>query len=320
MYGNYDEFRGLMKKTATFFFLWAWSLVSYGQMRSHHSQFISGGLGIGQALSDLGGSATRNSFGPSDINWEATGVLFQGGYEWRWNPWISFGGELNFGYLRGDDRFGENEAKLARNLSFRTGIVELSGQVKFYLFEERNIRTHHLKGLKRQGSLLKRFNLFAVSGVGVMYFNPKAKYNGSWVALQPLGTEGQGIDPGTKKYSRFTFSIPVGMGIKYNVDKMSHLTLRASYHFLFTDYLDDVSDLYYDNDAIREAYGDVAADLANRSDPDYLHSQKGSIRGNSQARDGFVVINLAYHKRLKMKRAFQRKHHKRLTRGRKLRF
>ena len=31
-------------------------------------------------------------------------------------------------------------------------------------------------------------------GVGGFYFNPKAKYEGKWVSLQPLGTEGQGLN------------------------------------------------------------------------------------------------------------------------------
>lgn len=308
-----------MKKATTFFILWVSTLFVYGQMKAHHSQYISGGLGLAQTLTDIGGAATPKTIGPGDINWEATGIIFQGGYEWRWNPWISFGGELNFGYLRGDNKYGENINKLARNLSFRTGFVELGGIVKFYLKEERNLRTHYLKGLRR-GSPFKRFNVYFMTGFGGMYFNPKANYNGKWVALQPLGTEGQGIIPGTKKYSRFTVSIPVGAGIKYNINKLGHLTFRVSYHYLMTDYLDDVSGLYYDNDAIREQYGDMVADLANRSDPDYLHSQAGSIRGNPLKRDGYMIVNLAYHKRLKMKKSFHRKHHKHVTRGKKLKF
>ena len=53
------------------------------------------------------------------------------------------------------------------------------------------------------GSMKYRWTPYVTGGAAVFTFNPKAEYNGEWVALQPLGTEGQGLPqyPDRKKYS-----------------------------------------------------------------------------------------------------------------------
>lgn len=291
---------------------------SYAQMKSHHTQNFYGGIGTAHALTDIGGGVLPKNFGPADINIESTGFVLQGGYEWRLQPRISLGGELNMGFIRGDDKYAESETRNARNLSFRTGFTELTGLAKFYLLEEKRHRSYHMRGLRRKHH--QHLNAYVFVGVGGMYFNPKAKYQGSWVALQPLGTEGQGIAPGTEKYSRLTLTFPVGFGIKYNLDDVSHLTLRASYHYTRTDYLDDASTLYYNNDEILAERGEVAAALANRSEPDYPFSKHGSIRGNPEVLDGFTLINVAYHRRIKAKKSFHKKYWKHAKRRPKVKF
>ena len=88
-----------------------------------------------------------------------------------------------------------------------------------------------------------RFTPYLGIGVGAFYFNPFAYYDGSIVYLQPLGTEGQNL-PGGKRYSLVAVSIPVTVGLKYNITRKINIFAEASYRFTTTGYLDDVNGKY----------------------------------------------------------------------------
>ena len=68
--------------------------------------------------------------------------------------------------------------------------------------------------------------------------------------------------------------------------------IEMGYRFTTTDFLDDVSDSYYDNEAIRNANGangDIAAYLADPRDMDKAPSGQ-KWRGNPKSRDGYLFI------------------------------
>ena len=100
-------------------------------------------------------------------------------------------------------------------------------------------------------------------GVGVFWFNPKALYGGTWYELQKLGTEGQGLPNGAKKYSRISISIPMVIGVRFIVGKKMTIGLEYNFRKTFTDYIDDVSTTYYDNNLLKQSNGVVAAALAD---------------------------------------------------------
>jgi hypothetical protein len=74
---------------------------------------------------------------------------------------------------------------------------------------------------------------------------------GEWVALRPLGTEGQFSEfYDIKPYSNFQVSIPLGLGIRTRIDKRWDFEFEVGYRYLFTDYLDDVSEHFVDLGAL----------------------------------------------------------------------
>ena len=83
-----------------------------------------------------------------------------------------------------------------------------------------------------------KLNFHAFAGVGLMYFNPKAKYQGEWYALHPLQTE-------NKNYSLFQFVIPLGIGARIKLDPFFNILIEGGYRLTFTDYLDDASSTRY---------------------------------------------------------------------------
>ncbi len=240
---------------------------------------IFGGIGAANFLGEVGGADAFGTNFVRDIDFVATRPSLQVGarYHFRdhWSTKVSF-----FWFLvNGDDANTYEQFRRNRNLKFRSNILELSGQVEFFLNKvERNVkRKYKIKGTDAFRNL--KINVYGFMGAGVAFFNPKAKYDGKWRALQPLGTEGQGLSGaimitgqqeedrvvynGPAAYRRFTIVIPFGIGFKQVIDKYWSVGLEIGARKTYTDYIDDVSTNYYDNDQIREERGDMAADLAD---------------------------------------------------------
>ncbi len=86
-----------------------------------------------------------------------------------------------------------------------------------------------------------RVGLYFFAGVGGFYFDPRAQFNNTWVQLQPLGTEGQGLPGGAEEYKNIQLCIPMGVGLRRAFTKQWSGGLELQYTKTFTDYIDDVS-------------------------------------------------------------------------------
>jgi hypothetical protein len=128
-------------------------------------------------------------------------------------------------------------------------------------------------------------NFHGFIGIGLLRFNPKAKYNGEWVALAPLETEGV-------KYARIQPVIPIGLGARIKVNPFFNVLIEGGYRITFTDYLDDVSSTRYPDPTTLKS--DLSRALSDRrpeigtQPSDYL---KGK-RGNPSNNDGYFIGNV----------------------------
>lgn len=121
-------------------------------------------------------------------------------------------------------------------------------------------------------------------GVGLVYFNPQADYQGETYALQPLQTEG--VD-----YSRVAFMVPFGGGVKFKVSPFFNIGLEVGYRHAFTDYMDDVSTTYVDKSHLPP--DNIERILADRRpEADLPPWPEGHIRGNPEDNDGYAILNL----------------------------
>lgn len=195
-----------------------------------------------------------------------------GGY-YRYNGRISFRGDLTFLRMAGNDHDGDNQV---RNLSFTSSNFEGAVGIMYDLvYFDRN---YHLRA---------KLTPYLFAEIGLLYYNPKAKYNGQNVALRPLMTEGV-------KYGKFTPSIPLGGGVRYQINDFMDLSVELAYRKTFTDYLDDVSTTYKDNTSFTDP---VAAALADRSmEGGYTtgHWEAGHKRGNPNRKDGYFIFGLKF--------------------------
>ena len=160
-------------------------IVSFAIISEGEAQKPYWELGFGAGVSSYWGDLHSGSFSDNFKIMNPAGNL-----QMRYNYGnLSARAMLTVGQLRGSDEHATDEDKRMRNLSFVSPITEFSliGEYNIFGFDptdNESIFTPHV-----------------LLGVGVLRFNPKTEYNGQTVILQPLGTEGQGIDGFPAKYS-----------------------------------------------------------------------------------------------------------------------
>lgn len=193
-------------------------------------------------------------------------------YRYNFSPRFALKADILFAKVHASDAISNGSYE--RNLSFKSPITEISvqGEINF------------LKLYNRKG--YNCFSPYVFAGVAVFSFNPQTEMKGKTFDLQPAGTEGQGLDPSKKGYALCSFAVPFGIGLKLNIGRYVSIGAEWGMRFTCTDYLDDVSGTYYDNDDLRLQRGDLIADMADRS-PEIggeLH-KGGTQRGNFNTTD-----------------------------------
>jgi len=197
--------------------------------------------GVSYYIGDLNQAHFKNS------NF-ASGIIFR----YNFNPRITFRMNLLIGKVEAYDSESDNVNQINRNLSFESPITELGAmiEVNYYSFVTGDEKT--------------RFTTYIVTGLSYFKMNPKAQYQDVLYELQPLSTEGQGLPGGPENYNLDAFAIPFGLGAKINIVGRLAISIEYSLRFTGTDYLDDVSTVYYDNDVLLAEVGEVSAQLADR--------------------------------------------------------
>ena len=243
-------------------------------------------IGASNMLSDLGGGPGVGSrYG--DFQFQTTSYVVGGFAKYRIHDRWSLKLNLLYAQLNADDKLTENLDRRRRNLDVQTGLIEFSGQVEFYILKEKIGSRYKLKGVKGYGST--NFSLYIFAGIGGAYYNPKGtNSNGEWLNLAPLNTEGQGLDGAPKDYSQFTFVFPSGIGVKYNISKITGIQFEAGMRFTTTDYLDDVSTTYYNGDALEAAFGIESKEMADKRYNSVGRHNAGGIRGRDNHTDMYM--------------------------------
>lgn len=202
-------------------------------------------LGVMAGVSYYIGDLNQSHFKNSNFS---SGLIFR----YSFNPRISFRLNLLLGKVEAYDSESNNVNQVNRNLSFESSITELGAmiEVNYYSYVTGDNNT--------------RFTTYIVTGVSYFKMNPKAQYQDVLYELQPLSTEGQGLPGGAESYSLDALALPFGLGAKINVGGRLAVSVEYSLRFTGTDYLDDVSTVYYDNEVLRAQIGDVSAELADR--------------------------------------------------------
>ncbi len=190
------------------------------------------------------------------------------------------------GSLQGSDKINRVDL-VNRNLSFKTKLSEFHAGLEYRFITPENFA----------------ITPYVFAGLGVYHYNPYTTYQGKQYFLQPLGTEGQGLAqyPDKKIYSLNQLCLPYGGGFKWQVNCNLNIGFEFGHRKLFTDYLDDVSGTFADENALRNARGQIAVDLAFRRkevDPNKPYPNEGAGRGNPKQDDWYYFTGLTIGLRL----------------------
>ncbi|MBI1343449.1 MAG: outer membrane beta-barrel protein [Terrimonas sp.] len=236
-------------------------------LASAQNFYFSGRMGIASYQGDL---KAKN------ISLSQSKIFASAGAKYDLSEHIAVRGYFSLGALEGDDSRGTPKMQ-QRNLRFQTNIWEWEGTVQYDLF-----------------SLNSRWwTPYVAGGIGLFHFNPFTTDSaGNKVFLQPLSTEGQGVIAGVKKYHRLQFFIPVGLGMERALGENVRLGVEAGYRKLFTDYLDDVSNRYADQNLLLNSRGTKAVAFAYRGDEVGAspYPAAGTIRGSNKYKDSYFYF------------------------------
>jgi opacity protein-like surface antigen len=195
--------------------------------------------------------------------------------------WLSFKSGVAIGKVEGADRDNRDYLR-ARNLSFYSNIKEFNAGLELNVLD---ITT-------------KSFSPYLYGGISVFHFNPWTyDQSGQKVYLQPLGTEGQGLQQYSdrKPYKLWQPALAFGAGARFAINENVNIGIEFSQRKSFTDYLDDVSTQYADHDILLSARGAKTAELAFRGDEipggsAYPHT--GEQRGTPSEMDWYYFFGV----------------------------
>jgi opacity protein-like surface antigen len=191
---------------------------------------------------------------------------------------------VTIGSLAANDE-NNNSRNRPRNLNFKTSLQEFTLGAEYHVFAQ------------DAGKL----SPYLCGGAGVYHFNPYTYFDdGSGLKkyfLQPLSTEGQGLPqyPDRKPYKLVQFCLFYGIGVKYQITDNINVGVEFRQTKTNSDYIDDVSKTYVDEDLLRAARGQIAVDLAWRGD-EYNgrpYPKAGSIRG-SPNQDLYYFVGVTF--------------------------
>ena len=228
-------------------------------------------LSVGTGASTYFGELNSKNSLSSDIN------QFNVGVEARLLNRIGARIDAGIFSLAGSDRnAADSSFQKQRNLSFNTRNLHFQLHTIYYI-------------KPYQGDYYKRWFVdpFIFTGVGYMRFNPTAELGGETYSLREARTEG--VD-----YKKWVTTIPVGIGVKVKANEFLNINLEASYHFTFTDYLDDVSNTYATEfaNSTAQLLSDRKEEVGVVNPEFYDQIQPGAVRGNPDNNDSFLQISL----------------------------
>jgi len=251
------------------------------------------GLGGTYFYGDVAGGPFQRPPIPEGLMPETIRYAVTGTYKYKFHPRFNLRLSLSYARISGADSL--TSGKQSRNLHFRSEIIEFSPMIEFYVVRERfptKMRWGRWMANRRP---TRDFSWYFAAGISGLYFNPKARYQDEWVELQPLGTEGQGLD-GTERYNRVAFAIPTCMGFQFMYNQKWSFGFETGLRWVFSDYLDDVSTDYYDQEVLRAVNGAAAADLGDRS---FSGSEAGSSRGNPNQFDSYLFAQITISRKIR---------------------
>lgn len=157
-------------------------------------------------------------------------------------------------------------------------------------------------------SAARRMQPYILAGASYFHFKPMGTYinrqtgKKSWANLADLHLEGEGLNTpnSAEKTELWQLAIPVGLGLRWDLNETYAIGVEYLYRYTMTDRLDMVSSEYVDpamfSAHLSPEQAAVAMDMYDKSwliEPSVNH-QQGELRGNSAVNDAFSTISVTF--------------------------
>lgn len=218
----------------------------------------------------------------------AVGVSFSH----RFGPRYQLTGSFTYGGIKGSDATSADPDdpnngvfRYVRNLSFRNRLKELAAVAQYDLYENSYTFISRVS-----------WTPYLYGGIAIFHHNPQAQVPqndlfgqpfpdaGQWVDLRPLKTEG-------KSYSLIQAAIPFGLGARFRLNDAMDLAVEFGFRYTFTDYLDDVSNVYVDLNTFGDNEKAKALSYRSNEIPSGVNSRVDEIIANRfTGYSGFTTV------------------------------
>ena len=180
-----------------------------------HLSFAQMSAGFSLGFMNYHGDLTQRYIDHKEVN-ISYGVFVAKRYA---NPKLSLKGQLQLGSISGNDANYISRAN--RGLKFTSSITFVGTALEYAPLARKNFNS--------EGEFIPQTNIFASAGFGFTFFNPKV----------------QGLDDKAPdriaEISKTMFTIPLSIGIRFDMSQEWTLALEGKYFMPFTDYLDGIS-------------------------------------------------------------------------------
>lgn len=273
-------------------------------------------VGVNFGLSDLWGDVgTQSPIDHYATEYYWSKPHFMGGIFMRFtaHPSLAARINLNYGTVYATDLWNQEKAKSAKSIeddALQRYIRNQDAKANIWehtlVFEVMPLRFNsESKGAQ------KSMQPFIHFGVGAMHYRPYTSLidpvtgRKRWVETKDLSLEGEGLpNSGASKTNLWQLTIPMGLGLRWDVGKDMNIGFEWSYRMTSTDRLDNVSSEYV-SDAYFDRYlsaedAKIAKQVYDKSwyvEPS-VQNKVGSPRGNKDVKDGYSTISIQFIYRL----------------------
>lgn len=238
---------------------------------------FGGSVGLSYYMGDVN---PNKPFIQSELGW---GILARYYSDTRWAFKLTYS---NLQLNGNDETVGYRPE---RGLSFNTKVHDVAVVAEFNFFD-------YFTGSRRNN-----LSPYLFAGLSAFHYNPKADDGTELYNIKTDVSEGGDLladyhnDDNDEKYSRFSMSVPFGIGVKYSLGQKIGVALEWRWDYTFTDWLDDCHayyPLYEDKDLPYVQYSDPTGFTDDPEHPG-TNGRNYIQRGNKADNDWFGYLNLS---------------------------
>ncbi|OFX22245.1 MAG: hypothetical protein A2033_07145 [Bacteroidetes bacterium GWA2_31_9] len=226
-----------MKKIFYLILILTIPLLSDAQKWKRYRYEVLFGIGYSNFFGDLGGGNGKGGqsiISVKDVDFGASRPAFFVGARYKVIERFAIKFNLLFTYVSGYDKYSGSISRKNRGESFSSPLFEQSLMAEFSVIKERYGRRYTMGNIRSLKKL--HINTYLFFGVGGFWFSPKTKIDG-------IQIEGQASRSTGESYKTYQLAIPIGIGLKYGVNRKLNIGLEYGNRFTFTDFIDNHKDV-----------------------------------------------------------------------------